>query len=158
MERPGSKIEELADFIKDKRNLHHEIRKLVTSIATAYRLANKLPGISASATRTTLGLTKKLQPPLATPGKPAQWGKDNNKKRQLSTPSPSLGIDKPAQKKTAREDALTKVTQQKKKKETKQEPAAESTEAQNQPSKGGFKKTRRKKIRSKAVLVQPAEE
>ncbi|CAG5100532.1 Protein of unknown function [Cotesia congregata] len=35
MERLGSKIEELAEFIKDKRNVHHELRKIVASITYA---------------------------------------------------------------------------------------------------------------------------
>ncbi|XP_074094661.1 uncharacterized protein LOC141524567 isoform X2 [Cotesia typhae] len=156
MERLGSKIEELTEFIKDKRNLHHELRKLVASIATAYKLANKPASMSATTTQTSPEMTTKPQAFLVTPEKPQQ-GKENKKKRPLSTPSPSSEIDKPAQKKTARDNAWIKVTRQKKKKEREKEPGVKSTEAQNQLSNGGSKRPRRKKTRTKAVLVQPAE-
>lgn len=52
MERLGGKIEKLVDFIEDKKNVHHEIRKLVKSIATAYKLASKAPQMMVSTTQT----------------------------------------------------------------------------------------------------------
>lgn len=52
MERLGSRIEKLVDFIEDKKNVHHEIRKLVGSIATAYRIASKAPQMMVSTTQT----------------------------------------------------------------------------------------------------------
>lgn len=52
MERLGSTIEKLVDFIEDKKNVHHEIRKMVGSIATAYRLASRAPQMMVSTTQT----------------------------------------------------------------------------------------------------------
>ncbi|XP_044592005.1 uncharacterized protein LOC123270132 [Cotesia glomerata] len=108
MERLGSKIEELAEFIKDKRNLHHELRKIVASIATAYKLANKPATKTARTTQTSPDLNKKSQTFSVTPEK-TQHREEKNKKRPLSTPSPSSEIDKPAHKKTAWGDTWTKA-------------------------------------------------
>lgn len=63
MDRLGSRIEKLAEFIEGKKNVHHEIRKLVGSIATAYRLASEAPMIRVSSTQTSPFVTpeRKLQ-------------------------------------------------------------------------------------------------
>jgi hypothetical protein len=39
MERVGKQLEELSEFIKNKSNVHHEIRRLLTSIRSAYSQA-----------------------------------------------------------------------------------------------------------------------
>ncbi|KAH0549773.1 hypothetical protein KQX54_013863, partial [Cotesia glomerata] len=98
VERLGSKIVELLEYIKDRTNVHGEIKKLARSIDTAYNLA--LTDFTASSkmaqnrtvktTQTSPGMSVQADTP-STPNLVHQ--EPNPKKRQLSTPSPASGHD-----------------------------------------------------------------
>lgn len=165
MERLGTKIDELAEFIKDKRNLHHELRRMVRSIETAYRLASKkeAPSRAVSTTQTSPWMAtqpKKVVTP--TTGKTTQE-KQNNKKRPLSTPSPNSTPDTRASKKPAKDAAWTEVTRRSRKKKAPGDPAATTGETRKLEAKdnsnlnNAHRKTKKRKPRTKAVLIQPTE-
>lgn len=93
IERLGSKIGELLEYIKDRNNVHGEIKKLARSIDTAYHLALKDltaapkmgPSKIVKTTQTSPGTT--VQSSVSSTPNPVLQ-KPNPKKRLLSASSP----------------------------------------------------------------------
>ncbi|CAH2107372.1 unnamed protein product [Euphydryas editha] len=90
MERLRTKINELVDYIKDKNNVHGEIRRLAKSIETAYNLTlkgfnatlKKSPIMSVSSTQTSPCMISRPKVPV-TPNDTSQE-RNNTRKRPLS--------------------------------------------------------------------------
>lgn len=166
MERLGSKIEELLEYIKDRNNVHGEIRKLARSIDTAYNLAlrnhtvatKKDPSRTAKTTQTSPRITQQagvLQTPNST------LRESNPKKRQLPTPSPTSGQEHQPSKKQAQGTWAEVTRRRPKRTKVPQDPAVAPKKAQEPQSSEGLRnslrRAKRKKPRTKAVLVQPTE-
>lgn len=166
MERLGSKIDELAEYIKDRNNVQGEIKKLVRSIDTAYRLALKdcaaAPKTITSKTAQTTQTSPRMTPRSVVPQTPKPKPQESNsKKRPLSTPSPTSEQDYQPSEEQA-QDTWTEVTRRRpKKKKMSPDPAVTTKETQKPKDidspKNNHRKMKRKKPRTKAVLVQPAE-
>lgn len=178
MERLGSKIEKLVDFIEDKKNVHHEIRKLVKFIATAYTLASKAPQMMVSTTQTS---------PRATPEQKCQSSDVNQlttntgvvaniqsptksgKRKERNSPDPTDNKVKkrkdlkpsPLQKTTAqktekkRENAWQAVLSKKEKKKQAKErlPKQPANKSRPEPK----RKKPRKFTRPDALIIRPVE-
>ncbi|XP_046687469.1 uncharacterized protein LOC124373122 [Homalodisca vitripennis] len=165
IERLGLKIHELSEYIKDRNNVHGVIKKLVRTIDTAYHLALKdFIAASKTASSKTVQATQTSPSttfPTSVPKTPDHTSKESNpKKRPLSTPSPTSGLDLQLSKKQA-QGTWAEVTRRGKKKKVLQNPGVTTKEAQKPQDRDGPKnshrKTKRRRQRTKAVLVQPAE-
>lgn len=168
MERLGSKINQLAEYIKDRNNVHGVIKKLVKSIDTAYCLALKectaVPKTVSSGTAQTTQTSPRMErQPNAQQTPEATLKNLNSKKRPLPTPSPVSGQDLRASKKPANDNIWADVTRRRKTRKKVPQDTAVTPKAPQKPHvKDGplansHRKANKRKPRTKAVLVQPAE-
>lgn len=179
MERLGSKIAELADFIEDKKNIHHKIRELVKSIGTAYKLASKAPPMLATTTRTSPLVTQTKSCDAMDTG-PVEDdksitddnGKDRSrtaKRKQRHSPDltdtqakkkkdqkPSPPKTKPVQSSGKEEEVKWQKVQskQEKRRQTKEQPSKQPT---NKPRPEPKRKKPRKWTKPDALIVLPKE-
>lgn len=167
VERLGEKIHELLVFIQKKTNVHGDIRRLAGSISTAYNLALRDLSTTLEKPMEQVATTTQTSPGMATTAPPctpipSKVVKDP-KKRQLSSPSPILSTERQTKKPTQEGD--WKLVDRKKKKapEPRENGAQKRTAKASQEGNGRkdgpvkvLQKTRRKKARTKAILIKPS--